>query len=401
MVRTLLPTKRKNQIVALFLKTRSTRSTLRTVRPHALPGALTGTLTETASRALEGLLTLASFATTPLAPTDYLSLIDPLHLSKELRGRVVARRQETAEAATLVIRPGRGWRPHIPGQYVRIGVDVDGVRHWRAYSITSRVGTPDGCIAITVKKVADGHVSAYLVDEIRPGTLLMLNQATGDFVMPKALPAKVLFLTAGSGLTPVMGMLRNDGTALADVVLLHSAPTSDDVIFGDELREMAAMEELTFIERHTALDGKVDVTTELDRLVPDWRERHTWACGPGAMLDACHELWEGEGLASLLHTERFRPKVASVGEGGQVTFGASGMVVEADGRTPILDAGEEAGVLMPSGCRMGICFGCSAPLVEGSVRDLRTGALTTAAPQDGIVVQTCINAAAGPCTIEL
>ena len=136
-------------------------------------------------------------------------------------------------------------------------------------------------------------------------------------------------------------------------------------------------------------------------LVPDWTERATWACGPVGMLEALEAHWETAGLADRLYTERFRPSVLVTGEGGSVTF-TDGTTVDADGSTPILDAAEEAGVLMPSGCRMGICFGCVLPLQEGSVRDLRTGAITTAVPDESgsIKVQTCINAAAGPCTFD-
>ena len=78
----------------------------------------------------------------------------------------------------------------------------------------------------------------------------------------------------------------------------------------------------------------------------------------------------------------------------------NGTTVEADGATPILTAAEEAGVLMPSGCRMGVCFGCVLPLREGTVRDLRNGEITTALPGDGVIIQTCINAAAGDCTLD-
>jgi ferredoxin len=92
--------------------------------------------------------------------------------------------------------------------------------------------------------------------------------------------------------------------------------------------------------------------------------------------------------------------LAAPGEGGTVRFASSGTTVQADGSTPILDAGEAAGVLMPSGCRMGICFSCVLPLREGSVRDLRSGEVTTAAPGDGVLVQTCISAAAGSCDID-
>jgi ferredoxin-NADP reductase len=264
----------------------------------------------------------------------------------------------------------------VPGQYIRIGLDVDGVRYWRAYSLTSPVDAPDGCISVTVKAIPDGVVSTYVRDRVRPGQLVHLDQATGGFTLPAQRPGKVLFVTAGSGITPVMGMLRNAVHELDDVVLVHSAPTPDDTA------------------------GMLDADG-LAALVPDLAERETWACGPTGMLDALEQHWDAVGAAERLHTERFRAGIVVVGEGGTVRFTGSGTVVEADAATPILDAGEAAGVLMPSGCRMGICFGCVLPLREGVVRDLRSGDVTTAAPGDGVLIQTCISAAAGPCDIDL
>ena len=346
------------------------------------------------------LLRLAETVTTPLLPGDYLDLVAPLRAGAPLRGRIVAVRPETRDAATVVIQPGGAWRGHLPGQYVRMGVDVDGVRHWRAYSVTSVPGSADGRITVTVKAIPDGKVSNHLVRQVRPGTIVQLDQAQGDFVLPAVTPERVLFLTAGSGITPVMAMLRGGLAARADVVLVHSAPTRDDVIFGEELRALAAAGSLRLIERHTESDGLLGVH-ELDGLVPDHLDREVWACGPIGMLDAVEEHWTSRGVADRLHTERFRPTVISPGEGGTVTFTRSGTTVEADGATPILDAGENAGVLMPSGCRMGICFGCVLPLRQGAVRDLRNGDLTTAVPGDGVLIQTCVSAAAGTCDIEL
>jgi ferredoxin len=140
---------------------------------------------------------------------------------------------------------------------------------------------------------------------------------------------------------------------------------------------------------------------QLADLVGDLDERETWACGPAGMLDGLESRWAKRGIPERLHTERFRADVHATGDGGTVTFTASEIDVDADGATSLLDAGESAGVLMPSGCRMGICFGCVAPLRDGAVRDLRTGALTTASPGDGVMVQTCVSAAAGRCDIEL
>lgn len=348
----------------------------------------------------ERVIKLAEWVTTPLVPADYLDVIDPLRSSADLRGRIVALHPETRDAVTVVIKPGRGWRGHTPGQYVRIGVDVDGVRQWRAYSLTSEPSRGDGCIAITVKAIPDGTVSNHLVRRATVGTVIQLDQAAGDFTLGTRTPDKILFLTAGSGITPVMGMLRNMTDECADVVVVHSAPSADDVIFGGELRLMARRGRIRLVERHTDTDGMLDMD-RLGDLVDDVAERGTWACGPAGMLDALEARWDTAGIADRLHTERFRPTVITAGDGGEVTFVKTGTVVSAEGSQTLLDAGEAAGVLMPSGCRMGICFGCVAPLRQGAVRDLRTGDVTTASPGDNVQIQTCVSAAAGTCEIAL
>lgn len=350
----------------------------------------------------ERVLKFAERVTTPLVPNDYLDVIDPLRSGADLRGRIVAIHPETRDAATVVIRPGRGWRPHVPGQYVRIGVDVDGVRQWRAYSLTSKTQRRDGCIAVTVKAIPDGVVSNHLVRRATVGTVLQLDQAAGEFTLGNQVPAKILFLTAGSGITPVMGMLRNMASlgAAADIVVVHSAPSADDVIFGWELRMLAREGRIRLVERHTDTDGMLDVARLAD-LVPDFAGRETWACGPAGLLDAIEQRWDAEGITDRLHIERFRPVVITAGEGGTVTFAKSGSVVEADGSQTLLDTGESAGVLMPSGCRMGVCFGCVVPLRQGAVRDLRNGEVTTANPGDNVQIQTCVSAAAGACELDL
>lgn len=347
---------------------------------------------------------LATLAATPLVPADYLDLFNPLQSPERLRVRVVEVRPETRDAVTLVLQPGRGWRGHTAGQYIRVGVDIDGIRHWRAYSLTAPPRA-DGLITTTVKAIPDGVVSNFLVRRAKPGLVLQLDQATGDFVLPHQLPAKTLFLTAGSGITPAMGMLRDrlrslDDAGLQDTVLLHCAPTSDDVIFGGELRQLAGTSGLELIERHDDTHGILQMA-QLAELVPDFAERETWVCGPTGLLDAVEAHWTAHGVIDRLHTERFRPTIVVAGEGGTVTFKNSDVTVESDAATPILTTGEAAGVLMPFGCRMGICMGCVVPLREGAVRDLRTGELTTAAEGDGVQIQTCISAAAGDCHLDL
>ena len=349
--------------------------------------------------------TLARWAgriTTPLVPTDYIDLIDPLRSGTRLRGRIVSIHAETRDAATLVIRPGSGWRSHRPGQFLRLGVDVDGVRHWRCYSITSAPNRADGCLSITVKTVRGGVVSDHLVRHATTGTIVSLDQAAGNFTLDSPTPARILFLTAGSGVTPVMGMLRSPAlSGEHDIVVVHSAPSAGDVICGGELRMLARAGRIRLVEIHTRTDGRLD-PTRIGELVGDITDRRTWACGPGDFLQGIEEHWAATGIADRLRTERFRPALVVLDDGGRITFSATGTTVDTDGRRSLLEAGESAGVLMPSGCRMGICFGCVAPLRRGAVRDLRNGALTTAAEGgDGVVIQTCVSTAAGNCEIDL
>jgi ferredoxin-NADP reductase len=338
---------------------------------------------------------------TPFVPDDYLELIDPLWSSRELYGRIERIEPETANAATVLIRPGHEWGGHRPGQYLRIGVVVDGVTHWRAYSLTSDPARPDGCIAITPKLVEEGKVTPFLVREAKPGELVRLGGVEGTFVLPDPAPEKLLFISAGSGVTPVISMLDNlhGRGALGDVVHLHSARSAEEVIFGERLREIAAGSVGFDLRlRLTAAEGRL-IPTDLDELCPDWRQRHAFLSGPGEMLRAFSGHWEQEGDPALLDLERFQPLIGGElggGEGGVVRFLKSGVETECDGATPILAAGEEAGVTMPFGCRMGICHTCVGELRSGRLRDLRNGQIHGRAED---MVRTCVNAPEGPIEI--
>ena len=151
-----------------------------------------------------------------------------------------ADQRETADAVTVLIRPGWEWEGHRPGEYVRVGFQVNGRYHRRAYSITSDPGRQDGLIGITPKLLESGAVTPYVVREAKPGTLVRLGGVEGTFVLPEEVPARLLFVSAGSGITPIMSMLRSlDGDGrLRDVVHLHWARTEDDIIFGSQLRRL-------------------------------------------------------------------------------------------------------------------------------------------------------------------
>jgi stearoyl-CoA 9-desaturase NADPH oxidoreductase len=338
----------------------------------------------------------------PLLPDDYLELINPLWSTQELRGRIERIEREAGDAVTVTIRPGHEWEGHRPGQYLRVGVIVDGKHHWRAYSLTSDPDHPDGHIAITPKLVEEGIVSPFFVREVKPGSIVRLGGVEGDFVLPEPTPDKLLFISAGSGITPIMSMLRSLDRRgeLGDVVHLHSARTPDDVIFGERLRKLA--------ERNDGMRLHLQITGEMGRmgpgdlgdLCPDWREREAFVSGPGDMIDALEDRYESEGVLERLHLERFQPKLGGgePGEGGTIIFARSDCEVEGDGSNPILVEGEQAGLELPFGCREGICHTCVGKVRKGTIRDMRNGNVLDV---DGETIRTCVNAPEGRVEIEL
>jgi ferredoxin-NADP reductase len=282
-------------------------------------------------------------------------------------------------------------------------VVIDGVYHWRAYSLTSDPVPEDGLISVTPKKVDSGAVSPYLVEQIKPGEIVRLGEIEGVFTLPDPLPAKMLFISAGSGITPIMSMLRSldHRGELGDVVHIHSARRRDQVMFLPVLEDIASRNEQMRLDiRLTGDRGRLE-PSDLDEECPDWREREAFCSGPEEMLDALVEHWENNGDPDRLHFERFQPKIggdAGAGEGGEVCFLKSDKKVECDGGTSILEAGEKAGLELAFGCRIGICHTCVGTVKSGKLRDLRSGDISEPTEQE---VRICINAAEGNVEIEL
>lgn len=351
------------------------------------------------------LLRLAQSFTTPHLPGDYLALLDPRWSLEEAVATVERRVIEAPGVTTLVLRPSFPWPGHRAGQYVRLGAEIDGIRHWRAYTVTSDPGHPEGLVSVTVQRIDGGLMSSFLTDEDRcaVGTQLWLGLVEGELSLP-AVAEPTLFVTAGCGITPAWALLRELERRgdLRDVVHLHSSRDPERFIFGRSLRELAAHSAgYVLHEQRTGEDGRLH-RQDLDRLVPDWRGRRAYLIGPADMTDDFERHWEEHGDRALLQLERFRPTVGTgggdVGEGGTVTLKVSRVKIEAQPGESILVAGERAGATMPHGCRMGICHSCIGRLASGQVQDLRTGHVHG---EVGQPVRTCVNGPCGDVEIEL
>jgi stearoyl-CoA 9-desaturase NADPH oxidoreductase len=334
---------------------------------------------------------------------DLLAQMHPTWSLGRIKARVLRITDETVDTKTFVLRPNRRWPGHRAGQHVGIEVDIAGVRHQRRYSLSSAPGR-ERAITITVKRQPSGKVSGWLHDHVGVGDVLTLGAPSGDFVLPSPLPTRLLFLSAGSGITPMMAMLRDLGrrSIRTEVAFVHVTRDAASTIFGRELHALAARSAGLALHVHaTASAGRFDVAT-LDRLVPDWRERPTWLCGPATFMTACRAHWDAAGVASQLRLESFGvlppPPSATSATASEIRCTRSERVFTTDGSSPLLVAAEHGGLRPRYGCRMGICHTCTCVKQSGTVENLRTGEISS---EPGERIQLCISRARTDCTLEL
>ena len=291
------------------------------------------------SSATRRLLRSARTLTTPLLPDDYLELINPMWSTRELRGRIEAIRHETHDTATVVIRPSFPWPGHRPGQYLRLGVEINGVRHWRAYTITSDPEHPEGLVSITVKCVDEGKLSPYFVRTAEPGQIVFLGEVEGTFGNGRRAPERSLFVSAGSGITPIFSLLREPrpgGRARR-----RGAPPLHARFGRLHLRVAAARARAAPSglppARASELARRTADARGARELCPDWRERDAFLSGPRGMLDSMKAHWQQAGDPDRLDMERFQPIIGGdevePGAGGTVRFRVTDFDADCDGTT--------------------------------------------------------------------
>ncbi len=339
---------------------------------------------------------LLAALTYPRAIDDFVEIANPLHSSREVRARVVAVRPETHDTATLVLQPNGRWRGHRAGQHVALTVEVAGVRRTRCFSVASRESSSDGAIEITVKARPGGAVTPLLVSGALTGTIVTLSQAAGDFVLPELMPERTLLLSGGSGITPLMSMLRTLSAAGHDdaITFVHYARSSEDVIFREELSRFAgAARNPLRVEVRTG-DFVAETFAEL---VPDFEDHDAWVCGPPPFIAAVTAAFAARDAAARVRVERFSLEpAADVPTDAEVRFARSGR--RARGAGSLLAIAEASGLNPPSGCRLGICRTCTCRKLSGTTRDLRTGALSSDADVD---IQLCVSAPVSGVAIDL
>lgn len=361
-------------------------------------------------RALRRVVRAADSFAAPHGVDRYVEQFVPTWSSTEVRGRVVAVDRSAVGSTILTIESNGNWTGFRAGQYTQLSVEIDGVRHTRCYSMASPA---DGSktFQLGIKAHPEGLVSQHLLAHATPGMVVGLTPAAGDFHLPDVRPERTLLVSGGSGITPVLSMLRTlcaEGHA-GPVTFLHYATEPDAMLFRDEIAELGRMHDnVTVIEAFD--DGTGDLTgfldeTHLDAADPQWRDADVFVCGPAPLMDSVRRHYDDAGSIDRFHQEAFTLPMF-VGEadavGGSVRFGTSDLTVESDGRS-LLDQAEAAGLTPNSGCRMGICHTCTRSLTCGTVRDAVTGEVTTGPQSEdtGVEIRVCVSVPVGDVEIDL
>ena len=328
---------------------------------------------------------------------------------RRVLARVEAVRSEARDVRSFVLRPNYNWRGIRAGQHVQVTVEVAGVRLTRVYSPSSAPAAGD-TITLTVKRHDGGRVSGYLHEHLAVGDVVELSQAFGDFTLPDPAPPKLLMIAGGSGITPLMAIVRDlvARAVATDVVFVHYADTRLDLIFADDLVALAAQHPNLHV--HFGITGTPAAApglagrfcgAHLDRIAPDAVERHTLVCGPRGLLDAVEVLWRERGHPESPRGEAFSPAtVVSTAARAEVALRFARSHREARGNTdvPLLVQAETAGLTPRNGCRMGICNSCTCRKQSGAVRNLLTGTVTDEPDEE---IRLCISVPTSDVTLDL
>jgi stearoyl-CoA 9-desaturase NADPH oxidoreductase len=361
------------------------------------PGALTTRLLR--SRAVAALAS-------PHPVDRYLEVVNPMWAVEEVRARVESVRRETdgplddgGPVTTLTLRPTSTWRGFRAGQFVQVGVEIDGARRTRCFSISSSEAGGEEAFTITVRAHEEGLVSKYLATEAKAGLVLHLSQADGVFTLPDELPDRVLMISGGSGITPVMSMLRTlvDREYDGRITFVHYARDPESTIFREELESLARRENVDLTVVHTRRGGERFTPQALAGLVPDHREIATFACGPAGLVESVRAAYgDSEQLkVEYFKTSTLQPDPANAE--GSVSFARTGRSAANSGAS-LLEQAEALGLTPEYGCRMGICFSCTSRKSEGTVRNVVTGATSSLPDED---IQICVSQPVGDCVVDL
>jgi ferredoxin-NADP reductase len=294
-----------------------------------------------------------------------------------------------------------------PGQFLMFEFEIAGETLYRCYTISSPPTRPY-LVSITVKRQSGKPVSVFLHDHVRPGVSVRVAGPMGDFTPVGHAAEKYLFLSGGSGITPVMCMARTfrDLGGDVDIVFVHNARSPADIIFRDELarmaRELPGFRAVAVCEADSPGESwggfRGRLSSEMLRLIaPDFLEREVFTCGPAPYMAAVRDMLGAAGFGmARYHEESFdfgtdapEAEAAPAPGGFRVEFSKSGRVITCAPETFVLSAARSAGLKLPSSCTRGMCGTCKSRLFSGKVDMKHEGGIRQREIDQGLILLCC------------
>lgn len=351
--------------------------------------------------------------TNTLQPARYLDPLleplDPMWVQGQTPARVLEITQDTDDSCTLTLQPAKRWGGFEPGQHVTLGLEIDGRRYSRTFSLACApsLWTAEGRIRITIKQAKGGRVTPWIREHLHTGTVISISPAFGEFELPKQ-PVPLLYIAGGSGITPILSHLEHlaENHYAEPITLLYYVSHARDAIAWARIQTLA--------EHWPALTARLICTRDPDdgnpdRIcaahlavwTPDLAGRRCYLCGPQGLMEAAESLLTSQGVEpqAISHTYFAVPQPLTDGQsGGEVNCTGSHQSFLAEPGQTLLEAAEAAGLAPKYGCRMGICHECSCRKTAGQVRNRLTGAISSPGEEP---IQLCISEAQGPVDLAL
>ena len=286
--------------------------------------------------------------------------------------------------------------PYLPGQHLPLQLEINGEFISRRYTLSSSPSRP-GRYAVSVKRIDDGRVSNWLHQHFQVGDVLVADKPNGDFHLGIHTD-KLLLLSAGSGITPMLSMLRylSDHNTIRDVVFYHQCRTEADIPSQQELHQLEDM--------HPSLDLRIvlsqprrDWQGESGRLsishlamISDLEQRQVFVCGPEAFMVAAKKLLLKMGVSpARYHQEAFGPLRGQLAPKQSLKLTINGHIFNGDNQKTLLEQAETAGIGLNYSCRAGFCGVCKVTLTSGQVEQPDVPALLPQERQQGKVLACC------------
>ena len=332
---------------------------------------------------------------------------------------------ETRDTTTFIFRaPSGAWFDYQPGQFVTLDLPVPGGNVQRTYTISSSPSRPLS-ISVTAKAQADSIGTRWMMDYLKPGMRLKAYGPGGIFSFHRHMAPKYLFISAGSGITPMMSMTTWawDQAQNADITFVHAARRPSDIIFRERLEQFAArvpgvqlrftIEEPEPYITWTGYQGRLNQLM-LGLMAPDYLEREVFCCGPEPFMQAVRDMLIALGYdMDRYHQESFGAPVATEAEApviediapdedarAQITFAASGVTAACAETDTVLAVAKRSGLNIPSGCTFGLCGTCKIRKTAGDVHMVHNGGISDDDIAEGWILACCSNPM-GPVTVEV